>query len=72
MNIEALMRRVMSPEKFSSFLSLLVALAVLLANFFQWYDLTYWGKLRLKRWALGLLVICVLVLVASICLLFAF
>ena len=66
------MARVMSPEKLSSFLSLLVALAVLLANFFQWYDLTYWGKLRLKRWALGLLVICVLVLVASISLLFAF
>lgn len=40
----------MSNESISSIISLVVAIAILIASFFQWWDITYGGGMILKLW----------------------
>ena len=40
----------MSNEKISALISILVAISVLVAGFFQWWDITYDGAMLTKPW----------------------
>jgi hypothetical protein len=40
----------MSNEKISSIISIAVAIIVLVASYFQWWNLTYNGAMLTKRW----------------------
>jgi hypothetical protein len=42
---------------FSSLISFIVAIIVLLASFFQWWDITYDGKMNTKKWVKILFVV---------------
>ncbi len=56
-------------EKFSSLISLLVATIILVASFFQWWNITYNGKMITKKWVRALFVILIIALIFSIWLL---
>jgi len=60
----------MTTEKLSALLSLLAALVVVVASFFQWWNITYNGQLITKRWVKVLLGLVVISLLAAIVLLF--
>ena len=60
----------MTTEKLSALLSLLAALVVVVASFFQWWNITYNGQLITKRWVKVLLGLVVVSLLAAIVLLF--
>jgi len=54
----------MSNEKISAIISLSVAIAILIANYYQWWSITYNGKMVTKnsfRIFLGLLIISLIV-----------
>ena len=55
----------MSNEKISAIISLIVAIMVLVANYSQWYDLTYNGQMELRNWANIFLKACMLALLVS-------
>lgn len=40
----------MSNEKISSIISIVVAIIVLVASYFQWWDITYNGAMTTRRW----------------------
>lgn len=40
----------MSDEDISSIISLLVAIVILIASFFQWWNITWGGGMILKSW----------------------
>lgn len=49
----------------SDLIALLVAIVVLGASFFQWWDVTYNGKLRTRRWVKVLLATLIAALVLA-------
>lgn len=55
----------MTPEKISALISLIVAVVILIANYVQWYDITYDGAMRMKTWVDILLKLCILALLIS-------
>lgn len=52
-------------EKLSAVISLTVALMIVLASFFQWWDLT-WGGMRTRLWVKIMLLVCVILLIVTI------
>jgi hypothetical protein len=59
----------LSPEKISAILSAVVAMTVLVASFFQWWDITYSGGMIAKTWVKVLFAICIIMLIVAILLL---
>lgn len=53
-------------DKISSLISLFVALIIVAASFFQWWNITYDGKMQTKLWTKVLFFICVVLLILSI------
>lgn len=49
----------MSAEKLSSLISLIVAIVILGASFFKWYDAAWNGAVLTKAWVKWLLAICI-------------
>lgn len=37
-------------SKVSALISIIVAIIILISNFFQWWNITYNGKMITKRW----------------------
>jgi len=61
----------MNPDKLSAVVSLLVAIAILVAAFFQWEEvLPFEGKIKVKRWAKLLFLGCIVFLALALLLLF--
>jgi len=54
--------RVLTNEKISSIISLLVAIIILGANFFQWWDITYNGKMITRGWVKLVFIIAIVML----------
>lgn len=61
--------RSMSSDMLSAIISLFVAIAVLLAGFFQWWGISYNGRMRTRLWVKLFFGICLISLVISIILL---
>ena len=59
----------MTPEKLSSIISLVVAIVILLASFFQWWDISFNGFMITKRWTKMLFFLCILALGTALVLL---
>lgn len=55
-------------EKISSVISLIVAIVVLVSNYFQWWNITYNGKMETKTWVKWLFYVSLLLLVLSLAL----
>lgn len=49
----------------SALLSIFVAVIILVANFFQWWNLTYDGKMITKNWVKILFALCIILLIGS-------
>jgi cation transport ATPase len=60
----------MSPEKISALISLLVAITVIVFSFFQWWDVTWDGRLPLKKWVKVIFIVCLCGLLISTALIF--
>lgn len=60
----------MTSEKLSALLSLIAATVVVAASYFQWWHLTYRGKLIAKPWVKVMLAGVIALLVAAAILLF--
>lgn len=59
----------MSAERASALLSLSVAVLVLAASYLQWWDITYGGKMRTRKWVRLLLAMLIAGLVSAVVLL---
>lgn len=59
-----------SNEKLSAIISLVVAISVLIASFFQWWDITYNGGMIIKKWARIFLITLLLFLLLALVLIF--
>lgn len=55
----------MSDDKISALISIFVAIMVLLAGFFQWWDITYDGAMITKTWVKILFLILMALLLYS-------
>lgn len=55
-----------SPEKLSSILSIIVALVILCASFFQWWNITWNGGMLTKIWVKFIFVFCIILLIISL------
>ena len=60
----------MSTEKLSSFISIFVALVILAASFFKWYDVAWNGPALLREWIKWLFGACIVLLLIATVLLF--
>ena len=58
----------MTTDKISAIVSTLVAISILIASFFQWWDITYDGGMRTRSWVKVLFSICIVILIVSLCL----
>lgn len=58
----------MSAAKWSSLMSGLAAVVILVASYHQWVDIRYDGVMRLKRWAKVMLAVCIALTVAGVAL----
>jgi hypothetical protein len=56
----------MTPEQWSTLLSLIAALTITLAAFGQWFRITYRGKTVLRTWIRAVLAVVVVLLVAAL------
>ncbi|MBI2590968.1 MAG: hypothetical protein HYW33_03820 [Candidatus Blackburnbacteria bacterium] len=56
-------------DKLSSALSLLTSIIILVASFFQWWNITYNGQMMIKKWVKYFFAICILLLIISLILL---
>ncbi|GEM_PF-4533955 len=52
-------------ERLSSIISIIVAISILVANYFQWWSIEYNGGMRMKTWVKYLFVFCIILLVAA-------
>jgi len=52
-------------DKLSAIISLLVATVLLAANYFQWWDITWDGSMKTRKWVKVLFLICIFALIAS-------
>lgn len=59
----------MTSEKVSALLSILVAISILVASFFQWWRITYNGSMKTKIWIKVLFILLITLLVISLLLL---
>jgi len=55
-----------SPEKLSSIISILVALVILFASFFQWWNITYNGGMLTRTWVKFIFAFCIAFLLISL------
>jgi len=53
-------------DKLSSILSLVTSIFILVASFFQWWNITYNGQMVTKKWIKFLFVTCILLLIISL------
>jgi len=53
-------------EKLSSVLSLIAALIILVANFFQWWQIGYDGKMITKKWVKIMFGFCCILLAVAL------
>jgi hypothetical protein len=60
----------MPTEKLSSFISIFVALVILLASYFKWYDATWNGPVLLRKWVPWFFAVCIVLLLIAAYLLF--
>lgn len=54
-----------NPSKISAILSIIVAIIILVSNFFQWWNITYDGTMITKKWVKIVFVISIVVLIIS-------
>lgn len=59
----------MNNDKLSAIISLVVATVILAASFFQWWDITFNGAMKTKRWVKILLALLILSLLLALSLL---
>jgi len=59
-----------SPDKLSAIISLVVAIIILVANYFQWWSITYDGGMVMSLWVKILIAILIVALALSLYLLF--
>ncbi len=59
----------LSNEKFSSIISIAVAIFILLASYFQWWQIQYNGGMKIKTWVKWLFGFCIALLLISLYLL---
>lgn len=60
-----------SNEKLSALISLIVAFIVLVASYFQWWDITYDGEMFTKSWVGVLFGMSIFMLLVAVILLFS-
>lgn len=53
-------------DKLSAIISLVVAITVLMANFFQWWDIGYNGQMFTRKWVKILFVVLILCLIVAL------
>lgn len=53
-------------EKISAIVSIIVAISVLFASYFQWWNITYNGKLITKTWVKCLFAILIVFLITAL------
>lgn len=54
----------MTNEKISSIISLSVAISILIASYFEWWDITWNGKMITKKWVklfFFILIVCLII-----------
>ena len=56
----------MSSSDLLAIFSLSVAISILLANYFQWWDITYDGQMKTRKWVKILFSICIILLFMAI------
>lgn len=59
----------MNKSDIGSIFSLITTLTILVASFFQWWNITYGGKMITKKWVKVLFCICILFTIISVLLL---
>jgi hypothetical protein len=59
----------MSLDKLSALISTIAALSILAANYWQWWDNTYDGGMKIRKWALALNTTCLGMLLVALILL---
>lgn len=64
--IKDLISRVENKEIVSAFVSLSVAIFILIASFFQWWDITYNGGMITKRWIKVFFIISIILLLIAL------
>ena len=55
----------MPTEKLSFFISIFIALVILLASYFKWYDVTWNGSVLLRKWVQWLFGVCIVLLLIA-------
>jgi len=55
----------MSTEKLSSFISIFVAIVILAASYFKWYDTAWNGAVLLRKWVKRLFAVCIVLLLIA-------
>ncbi|MAG37278.1 MAG: hypothetical protein CL878_13675 [Dehalococcoidia bacterium] len=60
-----LLHLIEDPNKASATLSALAAVMILVAGFFQWWDITYDGELRTKLWVRLTVSLCIAFVIAA-------
>jgi len=55
----------MTQDKVSAILTLLAAIAILFAGYFQWRDITFNGKMNARLWVKIIFGVCIVVLLSS-------
>ena len=56
----------MNPSKISSILSLFASLIILTVSFFQWWDITYNGKMITRKWIKFCFAVCIFLVLISL------
>lgn len=56
----------MENNKLSAILSLTTSVVILIASFFQWWNITYNGQMLTKKWVKVLFIFCIAVLSISL------
>lgn len=55
----------MSDATLASAISLLVAITILCASFFQWWDITYNGEMKTRKWVKALFIVSIWLLIIA-------
>lgn len=55
----------MNTDKISALISLAVAITILIANFFQWWDITFNGHMITRKWVKFIFLISIILLLIS-------
>jgi len=58
-------KSMLNQNKISALISLFVAIFILVANFFQWWNITYDGGMIMKKWVKILFLISIILLIIA-------